>query len=483
MMNDTKVTALMKQMPEHFADEVLEYRAAKGIGTAVTSQFSAPRILRILLPAAAAAAAAGFACILITRRPNDPVQMNSHEPEVTEIIAAATTETAETTTVSAETHTTAHTAQTTQTSSAARTTALSTTASAQPTAGTVQTRSANAGGYTAGTQAQSAAPVQTTTAEPDVYDPHDILKQYALGDVDMDGRITAVDGQMILIDWHNVVLDGKETAFSPEQIILADVVDGFLPYDLENPWLTPYEELKTQAPADYPLSLEDAQIIVAYYTRMLSNFNMNPNPTKNDYIELIQHVVFEPNVPDEYTDMLMEKTVVISEDDPAQNVNIEEFGLAPIEFSSIEHFRMKEYIFTRIGRTERFNTEVHYSASRINFPDNPYEINIEILTNNEQYIGSFGPTLHYESGIEIINGKHHSNSEKVTGRLAYTGEEPGGAEDILPTQKFWILRRVQCSGDTYITPRSEITITNTTFEEAKAILDDFFAQSELQYEP
>ena len=478
-MNDETVKALMKQMPAHFADEVLEYHAAHGTAGNIAAF---PMVFRFLLPAAALTAAAVFALILLPHKNDEPVQVNSHVPEITELIAVESTDTTASQTTTAEASGTTGTTGTAQTVSRS---SLTTTAAHSTTAKTVQTRSANTDGNSGG--AQAAVPVQTTDAEtePSAYDPHDILKQFSLGDVNMDGRITTVDGQMILKDWHNVVLDGKETAFSPEQIILADVVDGFLPYDLENPWLAPYEELKTQAPADYPLSLEDAQVIVAYYTRILSNFNMNPNPTKNDYVEFLQiyQKKFEPAVPAEYTDMLMEKTVVISEDDPAQNVNIEEFGLAPIEFSSIEHFRMKEYIFTRIGRTERFNTEVHYSASRINFPDNPYEINIEILTNNEQYIGSFGPTLHYESGIEIINGKHHSNSDQVTGRLAYTGEEPGGAEDILPTQKFWILRGVQCSGDTYINPRSEITVTNTTFEEAKAILDYFFAQSELQYEP
>ena len=93
--------------------------------------------------------------------------------------------------------------------------------------------------------------------------PVSAAETYKKGDVNMDGEITVADAQMILREYANHIVVGRNPEFTPEQEKLAAVLGLTHPYPFSSRESTPY-------------SLDDAQCILMFATAKTAGLDVEP---------------------------------------------------------------------------------------------------------------------------------------------------------------------------------------------------------------
>ena len=308
-MNDTQVNALMQLVPERFLDEAMDYHEAhapKELFMPSAAKNTVPRrMLWIAAPVSAAACLAaviGLCYVIGTRQPERPVESLQNEIIEEQPSAVTGTTAAETDaqrSTAATTHTETKSAAVTVTSIVSGTAAQSG-ISEEPAATAAETA-----------QQIPASDVQTEAEQPAVqteteplptiagrpYDP-EIVAQYQLGDVNMDGVIDDTDFILIHAEYNAVVYNGGESILTPEQLVLADIVkDNHIPlsiYEASRFWETT-TYITMNIPTDHPVSFADFAAMLDYYTRfMVANRASRP-----DVVEHCMRGVLEHDFPSE----------------------------------------------------------------------------------------------------------------------------------------------------------------------------------------
>lgn len=273
MMTEQNIQSLMQYLPEEYLEEAAAFRVAHSISAAESASPKAdapPRLLlRAALPIAAAACLAAVCGLFWWMGSRDDMPMvesrqhevdEQHTPatqtETTESLAPETSETTDT----AASETAAAPAQ-----GSARVTGSAAGTAAQGT-GSVKAQGTGAAQNSQNNAKQTATttkPASNQTAaetEPKLpYDP-EIVAQYRLGDVNMDGRIDSMDVWLLTLEYYTVVVDGGESTLTPEQLYLGNVTDERI-----TPEVSLWGDKSALIETDYIISTADIYWLHAYY--------------------------------------------------------------------------------------------------------------------------------------------------------------------------------------------------------------------------
>ncbi len=290
-MNDAKLNALMQLVPERYLDEAMDYHAAHApqeIPVQAEQKAVPHRMLWIAAPVSAAAclaAVTGLVLFIGTKQPEHPVEslqnaIIEEQPPAGTVTTAAETVTTAAGTVTqrstvAKPHTDAESAAVTVTAIVSGSAAQTATSAepAESSAGTAKASSA-AAAHTEDAAQTETEPLPTIAGRP--YDP-EIVAQYQLGDVDMDGEIRVEDCQLMWREYNTVVRDGGESILTAEQLVLADIVkDNRVPLAKFNlATVSESNAIQLLEQPDYPVSFTDVMIVLAYYSGIPAHRNLS----------------------------------------------------------------------------------------------------------------------------------------------------------------------------------------------------------------
>lgn len=95
---------------------------------------------------------------------------------------------------------------------------------------------------------------------------------FEAGDVDMDGEVTITDAQILLQEYETVVVNGGKSILTPQQMALGDIYPNTAEDDPDTVLRRLGVKLKNfpveRIATDYPISLQDSYILLAYVTEM-----------------------------------------------------------------------------------------------------------------------------------------------------------------------------------------------------------------------
>ena len=340
-MNDRELFRLMQLIPEEYAEETAAFLAAHGktadsgqTAAAVRQKKPEPQsgiIRRFLLPAGAAACLAALIITGIrTGLREQPLTEASSAPEMTLIAAQTGTTPAETALTEAAVQRTETVTQTPAQNGTAP--PVQSTASAVTAAEEHQPETASRNQDTTAKPQTAAAPMQQTAPETPADSVPAQDTDYLPGDVNMDGEVDLYDAMLITMEYQNVVIWGKESILTPQQVALGDVYPNTAADDLEQLPFRLREDYYNNAEipimaTDYPIGFQDVQLMWDYYTTMIVGLY---RLTLGDMTvpEYAQYLGLLPTNPEKY---FAGETVTMQGDTlPEDFVTIPDFGDYPV---------------------------------------------------------------------------------------------------------------------------------------------------------
>lgn len=363
MMTEQKMQTLMQYLPEEYLEEAVAFRMAHTVpqnvsGTAKPRRETDPvpgRLLRIAVPLGAAACIAAI-CGLVwwAGSRDDLLTVESHVQDIDEQHPAITQTEPDATTVCTPEITTTQTA-----ANGGLVPPEKGGRPANPTTGTDTVDPADTANGTQGTgkskgtqQAAQTAPQQTTTTAPSLpYDP-DIVAQYRLGDVNMDGKVDLTDVIRLLTEYEKVVIEGGESILTPEQLYLGNVTEERYPCDK-----IMYSDVVETMPVvetDYIISAADVLWVAAYYTDCNVIYEIPLYPIE-DYIKY--------GVPPVEDFALYEAPAIsmkgeLDEDTAEEYIYFPAFGTLPVRIEGSEHLRLTQYNY--YNASEYYGSNPYY---------------------------------------------------------------------------------------------------------------------------
>ena len=341
-MNDRELFRLMQLIPEEYPEEAADFLAAHGktveagkTEPVIRQKKAEPQagiLWRILLPAGAAACLAVLIGAGIwTGLQEKPLTTASSEPELTEIALQSETVPAQTAAVTAavqqtETKTVTQSAVQTGTAPAVQSSISAVTAAAEDKPQTTA-RQQQAKPQT------TAAPQQQTVPETTVFSVPARDPDYLPGDVNMNGEVEVGDVQLLLTEYEAVVVNGKESTLTPQQIALGDIYPNTAdedPLEVMNRFGFTLENDDTNTPiiaTDYPISYQDVHILLCYYTE----FRVPPFYRDYDLFTVDMYVQYGGIPPREELERFMSPPTILQGDAlPADSVTVQDFGDYPV---------------------------------------------------------------------------------------------------------------------------------------------------------
>lgn len=341
-MNDREFFRLMQLIPEEYPEEAAAFLTAHGQAansgrTAAAVRQKKPElhfgiIRRFLLPAGAAACLAALIITGIrTGLREQPLTEASSAPEMTLIAAQTETTPAETALTEAAVQRTVAVTQTPAQNGTAP--PVQSTASAVTTAEEHQPETASrnqdttAKPQTAAAQEPQTAPETPADSVP-APDP-----DYLPGDVNMDGKADVEDVQILMKEYRAVVVEGKESTLTPQQIALGDIYPNTAEEDpAEIVSLFGIDTLNddTGIPiiaTDYPISYIDYNVLLAYWAEMRV---VRWNRTL-DLFTIADFISYHGLPPAEEQQRFQTPPVIMQGDTlPADSVTVHDFGDYPV---------------------------------------------------------------------------------------------------------------------------------------------------------
>lgn len=369
MMTEQNIQALMQHLPEEYLEEAAAFRMAHPMPAAQAPSLKAetpPRfLLRAALPIAAAAclvAVCGLFWWMGTRDDMRTVESRMHEIDEQRTSAAQTDSADSSETTASETsETTATTAAETETAPAQGSVRVTGSAAGTAAQGTAKAQGTGAAQSTTKQTAKTTKPAsnQTSAAETEPklpYDP-DIVAQYRLGDVDMNGQIDVCDAQLLLQEYGAVVVEGGNSILTPEQRYLGDVTDERIvsreDVDLSSGIYNGAPAMET----DYIISTADSDWILVYYAEYhlmyydldFKEAGLEPLPI-TDFIEFYRIYGHVPYV-DENGDYVQNLLSGYIDSDTADDyLNLPDLAPIPIRLSGRKNWVLTEYYYSRWGK-------------------------------------------------------------------------------------------------------------------------------------
>lgn len=355
MMTKKALQELMQYLPEKYLEETTAFRVAhtvplKSAGRAKPAKQYAEHSgfwLRIAAPLSAVACLAAV-CGLVwwVNGSGDGLTVESHMQEIDEQQPAAT----QSSTAPFEAHT-----ETTAEQAAENDTTTQPPKGGKPVqTGTGKTQNVlqvaeqtqSGGGSQAAGSAKTTRQTNQTTAQPTTttaaaepalpYDP-DIVAQYRLGDVNMDGLVDMHDGQLLLIEYRTVVLDGGESTLTPEQIYLGDIVtDNIYPEVIGGiPQNGELELVET----DYPISYVDTFVLMTYYVQCWVSYEIPLYPVE-EYVKRGAPLSEEWEL---YYAPAIKMSGELDADTTEESVYFPQFGTLPVWVAGEKNWRLSKY--------------------------------------------------------------------------------------------------------------------------------------------
>lgn len=357
MMTEQNIQALMQHLPEEYLEEAAAFRMAHPMPAAQAPSLKAktpPRfLLRAALPIAAAAclaAVCGLFWWMGTRDDMRTVESRMHEIDEQRTSAAQTDSADSSETTASETsETTATTAAETETAPAQGSARVTGSAAGTAAQGTAKAQSTGAAQSTAKQTAKTTKPAsnQTSAAETEPklpYDP-DIVAQYRLGDVNMDGFIDLIDSQLLLQEYNAVVVEGGESILTPEQRYLGDITNERVTTELDI-WNDNAPLIET----DYIISSADFILLFKYAADVMFNgIPMYPveEYVKNDLPPYDEWYLY-------YPPGLIEMYGNVDADTDEESVYFPGFGWLPVRVEGERNWQLTDYTY--------YNASAYYGS-------------------------------------------------------------------------------------------------------------------------
>lgn len=356
MMTEQTMQELMRHLPEEYLEETAAFRMAHAVplksagrAKAVTKRAEQSGIwLRILVPVSAAACLAAVCGLVwwISGR-GDQLTVESHTHEIDEQ-QPAVTQTA-TAPFEALTETTAEqVAENDTTTQPARDGKPVQTGAGKTQAAAGQTQSGQ-GTQAAGsakTTRQTVKPAEqqtttTVTTEPALpYDP-DIVAQYRLGDVDMNGLIEPEDAVLLLREYIAVVVDGGESILTPEQIYLGDILKDNIYPEVLGSLPDEKEAVAKIIETDYPISYADMYALMSYYIQCWISYETPLYP--------VEEYVKRGAPPYEEWELYYAPAIKMNGEPDAdtteENIYFPQFGTLPVWVEGEKNWRLSKYSY------------------------------------------------------------------------------------------------------------------------------------------
>ncbi len=340
-MKDRELFRLMQLIPEEYPEETAAFLAAHGKAgesgktePVIRQKKAEPQagiLWRVLLPAGAAACLAVLIGTgLWAGLREKPMTAASSEPELTEIAVQTGTAPAQSAAVTTAVE---QTVTNTVTQSAVKNGTVPAVQSSTP----AVTAAAEDKPLTTVRQQQAkpqttAAPQQQTVPETTAFSVPARDPDYLPGDVNMDGEVDVGDVQLLLTEYKAVVVNGKESTLTPQQIALGDIYPNTAdedPFEVIGFSLDEDED-NTNTPiiaTDYPISYQDVHILLCYCTEFL----IPPFYRDYDLFTVDMYVQYGGIPPREELERFMSPPTILQGDAlPADSVTVQDFGDYPV---------------------------------------------------------------------------------------------------------------------------------------------------------
>lgn len=347
-MNDQKFAALMQLAPAQYVEEAAAFRAAHGTASRaeITQSSGISRwMLRAALPVSAAAcAAAVIGLVGWIAQGRDPGNVESHQQEITEQLAATTLPADETQTDTDSTLTTTA-AQTAPPADETPALTSGATGTGKPASGTKSagTKTNSAAKNTGAALSPAEAKQTETTAAPLPYDP-EIVAKYQKGDVDMNGQIEMYDAQLLGYEYRSVVVEGGESLLTPEQIYLGDITDGWDPVAMGFEWHG--DAFGEIIETDYPISAADFEILFEYYSVFyLTEYIYLVDIPADVYAEL----GYVPYIDENGNYLQSSFGALLDADTELSEITLPDVGTIPVWVSGSKDWNLTQYNYERLS--------------------------------------------------------------------------------------------------------------------------------------